>query len=1166
MKTSNLHLLLSQVFTGLLVSRSVFHTVFTGLAKLTLTLTALLYSQILFAATCQYDVMDEWNSGFRAEVSIINDSSASIDDWEVSWNWADGTSMQNGWEADISCSGSACSARGPAWAPSIGANETYSFGFIGAKGVSDSVADIIHISGAVCGVSPAEPPQPIIPIDPIGDPPEPVNPPVNPIEPPEVPEPSESPLVLWTLDGAQSNVQYVSTKSDHIGEVNVFEPGADGVSSFAGSIDSLGDVILSIDLNDIETGVDTRNERMLDFVFETELLPMAYITTSLDTDALSTMPVGASELQSLTANLTLHGVGQEVEAEVIVAKTSATSLVVSTVKPILIDSKDFEFASGIEVLRNLADLASISETVPVYFSLHYVANTEVNRPPLAKADEPSPPGSLIAEYIGSDGSELSALTILSWQDTSDNETGFIVRRREDGGLWSTVANIAQNSTSHLDEFSGPGEFFYKVIALNNGVPSDSSNIVSVIAQDVDPVEPIEPDEPVEPVEPTDEPVEPIDPPEPDGPVEPILPPEPPVIPDNPIAEGLEIYQAQCAACHAVDGSGVGTFPAIDTPRDIPTMISFITESMPLGNPRLCDEECAEDVSSYIATLWDDTDAPDVTEDDDNDVGVLACSAGPNSISYGARQLKILTRSEYQNSVEDLIGVDFDITESLSEDDKIGLFANNTHSSIVSSTYSNYLLVAEEIAEWSAERNFSPALNCGSIDQNCANSLVNDLAPRIFRRPLESEEVEVYSDMADGSLTGGDVKAGITLALEAMLSSPPFIYRHELGEANPDNPELDADGFELTSYEMATFLAYTFTGSTPDQTLLTAARNDSLRSDSEILNQAMRLSEQDRAKEVMGDFVGSWLGTEDLDIAAKNPEVWPGFEALVPHMKNEIRENFANVILDSDESFDSFYNADFTYLNEPLAQHYGISGVAGNQMRRVETADRGGILANGAFMARWGEAEDTSPILRSVRVRRRMLCQHELPDPPAGTFAAREERLEALSDILKDPETTTRLKTHLLTEGEPCSSCHSQYINPLGFGMEDFNTVGNVQTSDLNGNTIDAAGELYAPNDYNNTDEVAAFNGAQGLGMLMTTLPSAKSCISEQMFRYVTGVGHENIDVSNPEGPELADEESAGYTCEVENLTQTMMESSPRAMLERFSTLDAVRYRKAWSRD
>jgi len=393
----------------------------------------------------------------------------------------------------------------------------------------------------------------------------------------------------------------------------------------------------------------------------------------------------------------------------------------------------------------------------------------------------------------------------------------------------------------------------------------------------------------------------------------------------------------------------------------------------------------------------------------------------------------------------LIGVDFDITESLSEDDKIGLFANNTHSSIVSSTYSNYLLVAEEIAEWSAERDFSPALNCGSIDRNCANSLVNDLAPRIFRRPLESEEVEVYSDMADGSLTGGDVKAGITLALEAMLSSPPFIYRHELGEANPDNPELDADGFELTSYEMATFLAYTFTGSTPDQTLLTAAQND------------------------------CWLGTEDLDIAAKNPDVWPGFEALVPHMKNEIRENFANVILDSDESFDSFYDADFTYLNEPLAQHYGISGVAGDQMRRVETADRGGILANGAFMARWGEAEDTSPILRSVRVRRRMLCQHELPDPPAGTFAAREERLEALSDILKDPETTTQLKTHLLTEGEPCSSCHSQYINPLGFGMEDFNTVGNVQTSDLNGNTIDAAGELYAPNDYNNTDEVAAFD-------------------------------------------------------------------------------------------
>jgi len=190
-------------------------------------------------------------------------------------------------------------------------------------------------------------------------------------------------------------------------------------------------------------------------------------------------------------------------------------------------------------------------------------------------------------------------------------------------------------------------------------------------------------------------------------------------------------------------------------------------------------------------------------------------------SYGARQLKILTRSEYQRSVEDLLGVDFDASAGLSQDNKIALFANNTHSSIVASSYSSYLLVAEEIADWSAERDFSPALSCNSYNEQCAETFVYTVAPSVFRRPLTTDESQAYMALADGTSTNGDVKAGITLALEAMLSSPQFLYRHELGEANPDNPDLDSDGFELTSYEMATFLSYTFTGSTPDQALLDA---------------------------------------------------------------------------------------------------------------------------------------------------------------------------------------------------------------------------------------------------------------------------------------------------------------------------------------------------------
>jgi len=329
---------------------------------------------------------------------------------------------------------------------------------------------------------------------------------------------------------------------------------------------------------------------------------------------------------------------------------------------------------------------------------------------------------------------------------------------------------------------------------------------------------------------------------------------------------------------------------------------------------------------------------------------------------------------------------------------------------------------------------------------------------------------------------------------------------------------------------------------------------------------MRLADSSAAQEVMGDFVGSWLGTDELEVAAKDSNAWSGFEALVPHMENEIRANFSSVMLDSGERFSSLYDADFSYLNGPLAEHYGITGVSGDQLRRVATEGRGGILANGAFMARWGEAVESSPILRSVRVRRRMLCQDELPDPPAGTFAERDTRLAMLSETLRDPKTTNRLKNHLLTEGDPCDTCHLEYINPLGFGMEDFDTVGNIRSVDLNGNTIDAQGQLFAPNDYSNTSEVEFFNGSRDLASLISSLPVAQSCLSEQMFRYVTGVGHENIDASNPDAPSLEAEEIEGYACEIENLTKAMMDESPRAMLERFSTLEAVRYRKAWARD
>jgi len=1013
-------------------------------------------------ASCDYRVDDQWSTGFKAEIAIVNDSSGPLNDWQVSWRWDEGLTFDHGWDATISCSGNTCTASPPAWMPVLATGQRHVLGFIAKKSPALANAPAaLQLSGSLCNN-----------------------------EGGDIAAPG-----LWTLNTASSAVQYVSVKNYHKAEVNSF--GTSAAPALTGSIEPNGNSTIAIDLNKVLTGVDIRNQRMRDFVFETELLPTAYITANVDSAAIAAMAVGASEVMPVDAQLSVHGVQQRIQYDALVVKRSETQLQVSSLAPIVIDSKQFDMASGVSVLRTIANLTSIGEAVPVYFQLLFNL-ADAGTPAITMPAAPADPSTLAGEFDA-----LATRAKLTWNDNSNNENNFLVRRKTPLGLWETVANLAANEANYDEALPDQGEFDYKVIAINQSVPSLPTNTVRVEVTDGDP-----------------------------------------------IARGQQIYGESCAGCHGADGSGTNSFPPVNVPRDFNELINYIETNMPLNNPGACDAACASDVAAYIQTLW-------VTE--------LSCDRTLTPVSYGARQLKILTRSEYQNSVNDLLGVDFDITEKLSADEKVGFFFNNTHSSVVASSYSNYLIVAEELAEWSAQRNFAPALSCAQFDNTCTAKFLDDTATRIFRRPLSSDERTLYSEMTSGTLTNGDIKQGIQMALEAMLSSPQFLYRHELGEPNPTNPDLDNEAFELTSYEMATFLAYTFTGSTPDQVLLDAAANDTLRSESDILAQARRLTNSSTAQRVMGDFVGSWLGTRDLDLAAKDELTWPNFDVIVPHMKEEIRQNFAHAMLDTNESFGSIYNANYSFVNAPLAEHYGIPNVSGNQFRQVSTTDRGGILANGAFMARWGEDVETSPILRSVRVRRRMLCQDQ-PEPPAGTFEARERKLAELSDLLQDPSTTNQVKYHRLTEDAPCTTCHLQYINPLGFGMEDFDTVGNVRTRDLNGNLVSVIGELYAPNSYANVSEVEPFQGTRGLGQVLAGLPSAQACLPKQMFRYFIGVGDQDIDNRNPEAPQLADTEKAGYACEVDELSQAMMSENPRTMLENFSVLDAVRYRKAWSRD
>jgi hypothetical protein len=457
-------------------------------------------------------------------------------------------------------------------------------------------------------------------------------------------------------------------------------------------------------------------------------------------------------------------------------------------------------------------------------------------------------------------------------------------------------------------------------------------------------------------------------------------------------------------------------------------------------------------------------------------------------------------------------------------------------------------------------------NCNNtFNSACTTAFMNNMAPRLFRRALETAEVTRYTAMANGSQTNGDIKAGITLALRAMLTAPQFLYRSEIGEETPSG----SGNYELTSYELASWLSYTFAGSTPDATGHGKGSSNTLRNNTaNITTEAQRLigtsPGSTRAREVMGDFVGSWLDTDHLELSPKDSMYTMWNATFRSDLSMETRESFAEVMLNSAQRFPALYNADWSFINQSLASHYGISGVSGSNFRSVNTGERGGVLVNGAFMSRWAESKESSPIRRAVRVRRRMLCQN-MPVPPAGVALAREELLAQYAAELAAPTTTNRRRYEILTQGDPCQACHHEWINPLGFGMEDYDAVGRKRSQDLNGNLIDASGALYAPDRLSNKLDFVSYTGAEALGDMLATSTTAQSCMVENFFQYLMGVGTNSLDSSNPAGPRLDPTEKNGYRCEAQTLTSTMTGTSPRAMLESMGNMEAVRFRKAWPR-
>nr|BAO65793.1 hypothetical protein [uncultured bacterium] len=587
--------------------------------------------------------------------------------------------------------------------------------------------------------------------------------------------------------------------------------------------------------------------------------------------------------------------------------------------------------------------------------------------------------------------------------------------------------------------------------------------------------------------------------------------------------------------------------------------------MPQGNEGSCTGQCAADLEAYIWTFRKPSDGhPDVP------VSYFSCPS--NAPSYGQRTLRLLTKLEYQRSVRDLVAYQPDVTSSLPDDFVSGAFVNNNTLTVDKTRYTSYLANAERIAADVATR-WNAVLSC-TPSTSCANTLVNTLGPRIFRRPLTTDEQTAYLNVANGTTGGRTVAEGMEVALTAMLSSPQFLYRSEVGT-------LSSNGiYKLDGYEMATYMAYTFTGSTPSPTLLTAAGNGTLNTVTGIRSQASTLLSSANTKLLLTDLVNRWLLTEKIETLTK-PAV-SNFATLGADMKNELGKNFAYAMLETNGNFANIYNPSYTHINSRLAAHYGLTltGTTDTDgFARVTTNDRGGILMSGAFMSRYASTTDSNMITRAVAIRRKLMCQ-DIPEPPSGVSLDREQLFAQDREFYENPHTTQRMIFDRLTGGTTCSNCHGEIINPLGGGLENFDTAGRIRASDLKGNAIVSSGTFFSPYPQlqflNDPDRVRyspeiQFNGAKDLARTIVEHPQvanlAQTCLATQFVSYSSGINSIFlIDSDRDVGyKRISKDEENAYRCDVADLTNVLTTKGPRAMLEEIPALESVMYRKEWAR-
>ena len=377
-------------------------------------------------------------------------------------------------------------------------------------------------------------------------------------------------------------------------------------------------------------------------------------------------------------------------------------------------------------------------------------------------------------------------------------------------------------------------------------------------------------------------------------------------------------------------------------------------------------------------------------------------------------------------------------------------------------------------------------------RQCARDILNKLATRAFRRPVKYDELEKYVKLVELTMNRKEsFEQGIQVAMQAILVSPHFLFRVET------NSEFvgSSGSHRITDYQLASRLSYFLWSSMPDDALFSLAEKGTLHRPDVLEQQVTRMLKNPKSRALVENFASQWLNLRILDGVSPDPKKYPQFnDKLRADMRRETELLF-DAVMREDRNILDFLDADFTFLNERLAEHYGISGIQGEQFRKVALTDgrRAGVLTHASILTLTSETMRTSPVKRGKWILENILGTPPPPPPP------NVPQLEETAKSLKNASLRKQLEVH--RTNPICASCHV-LMDGLGFGFENYDAVGRWRDTDGN-EPVDASGKLP-------TGET--FSGPVDLvKILKTRKREFGRCLTEKLLTYALGRGLEYYD-------------------------------------------------------